>query len=82
MHRRVRLANRSRGSADTEVEGLHYASSMHANREAVALCERARDALPERPEANMPLSHPGPEPDLERFAEELGYDLLIGPGTE
>ena len=64
------------------MEGLLYASSMHENREAVALYERGRDALPERPEANMPLSYPGLEPDLERFAEELGYDLLIGPGTE
>ncbi len=52
---------------------------MHANREAIALYERARDALPASPEANMPLSRPGLEPDLERFAGELGYDLLISP---
>jgi hypothetical protein len=50
---------------------------MHANREAIALYERARNALPARPQANMPLSHPGLEPDLARFARELGYDLLL-----
>ena len=79
---RCRRWSRSIHEAYTEVEGLLYASSMHANREAVALYERARDAFPETPEANMLLSHPGLEPDLDRFAKELGYDLLIGPGTE
>lgn len=50
---------------------------MHASREAVALYERAERAVPERPEANVPLSHQGLAADLERFARELGYDLLL-----
>ncbi len=64
-------------AAYPEVSGLLYASSMHANREAVALYERAMGAVPASPEANVPLSHPGLEPDLERYARELGYDLIL-----
>jgi hypothetical protein len=54
---------------------------MHANREAIALYERAGHAIPRSPEANMPLSRPGLEPDLERFARELGYDLVLGSAS-
>ncbi len=57
-----------------EIEGLLYASSMHANAEAVALYERAADALPERPEFNIPLSHPALLAELERMAGEIGYE--------
>lgn len=76
---RSRRWSRSIYEAYADLDGLLYASSMHANREAIALYERARDALPASPEANMPLSRPGLEPDLERFAGELGYDLILGP---
>jgi hypothetical protein len=74
---RCRRWSRTIHQTYTQVQGLIYASSMHANREAIALYERARNTLPARPEANMPLSHPGLEPDLARFAGELGYDLLL-----
>jgi hypothetical protein len=40
------------------VQGLHYPSSMDANHPAVALYERARDALPARPVFHRALQDP------------------------
>jgi hypothetical protein len=77
---RCRKWSRAIHAAYPEVFGLHYASSMHANHEAVALYERGKGAMPARPEANMPLSHPGLESSLELFAHELGYDALLHRG--
>lgn len=74
---RCRRWSRAIHAAYPEVSGLLYASSMHANRGAVALYERGKGAMPARPEANMPLSHPGLGPDLARFANKLGYDPLL-----
>jgi hypothetical protein len=79
---RCRRWSRAIYAAYAGLHGLLYASSMHANREAIALYERARHAVPRSPEANMPLSRPGLEPDLERFARELGYDFIPGPGSQ
>lgn len=60
-----------------EAAGLLYSSSMHGNREAVALYERADSAIPARPLVHVPLSHPGLHGELDRTATELGYDLEL-----
>lgn len=78
---RCRRWSRSIHEAYSQAKGLLYASSMHANRAAIALYERAHDSIPASPEANMPLSHPGLEPDLGRFAGELGYDFLLASAS-
>lgn len=59
-----------------EVAGLLYASSMHANEEAVALYERASSAIPSRPQVHVPLSHPGLYGELDRICGEIGYALI------
>ncbi len=59
-----------------EAAGLLYASSMHANEDAVALYERASPAIPTRPQVHVPLSHPGLYGELDRICGELGYALL------
>lgn len=58
-----------------QVAGLLYASSMHANREAVALYERAAGSMPASPTMHIPLSHPGLLGALDETAGQLGYDL-------
>jgi hypothetical protein len=58
------------------VEGILYCSSTNADREALALYERAEDALPAHPRLNVPLSHPAIRFELERMADDLGYDDL------
>jgi RES domain-containing protein len=57
------------------VEGVWYPSSMHGGHQALALFERAADALPGRPDIDLPLSHDGLLPDLVRAADTLGYLL-------
>ena len=59
-----------------EVQGFYYASSMHANRPAFALYERARPALPFSPIFNRPLSDPALLGDLDRTAQILNYKLI------
>lgn len=59
----------------SEVEGLLYPSSMHANRPAVALFERARTSIPARPVLHRPLVDPALLPDLHCTAAALGYGL-------
>lgn len=58
-----------------DVEGLWYRSSMNAGEPAVVLNERSADALPDRPDLHLPLSHPGLDLALERTAAALGYLL-------
>jgi hypothetical protein len=58
------------------IQGLYYASSMHANRPALALYERARPALAPVPLFNRPLSDPALLVDLDRIALNLGYGLV------
>ncbi len=57
------------------IEGLYYGSSMHANRPAIALYERAASALPAGPTFDRPLLDPHLEPSLKRIATRLRYDL-------
>lgn len=58
------------------IEGLVYPSSMHANRPAVALYERAALALPAAPIFHRPLIDPILLPVLSRVARDLGYGLV------
>ncbi|MCP4660186.1 MAG: hypothetical protein GY856_32695, partial [bacterium] len=59
-----------------EVEGICYASSMHANRPAMALYERASSAIPAVPVFHRPLVDPALLPLLKKIAQELGYGLV------
>jgi hypothetical protein len=62
-------------AAYPEVQGIYFPSSMHGNRPAVALYERAATALPRAPSFHRPLLDPALLPVLERAAHELGYGL-------
>jgi hypothetical protein len=55
---------------------LLYASSMNANRPALALHDRAVRALPDAPDINRPLSDAALLVPLGRIASSLGYDLV------
>jgi hypothetical protein len=59
-----------------DLNGLCYASSMNGNKPAVALYERASNALPRSPVLNRPLSDAPLLIPLKRIAAELGYDLI------
>lgn len=58
------------------VEGLLYCSSMHANKPAMALYERAGNAIPARPYYHKRLSDPLLRVVLENAADDLGYAIL------
>jgi hypothetical protein len=58
------------------VEGLYYPSSMDGNRPAVALYERARDAMPARPAFHRALA----DPALDEAAAQAA--LLFNYGVE
>lgn len=72
---RARTWSRAIYEAYPEVQGLYYASSMHANRPAIALYERALPALPPTPLLNRSLSDPALLNDLDRAARRLQYRL-------
>jgi RES domain len=72
---RARAWSRAMYEAFPEVHGLLCCSSMDANRHTVALYERARGAMPRRPELHRALSDPGLEPFLQDAARALGYGL-------
>ncbi len=57
------------------VSVLLYPSSMSGGGVNVAFFERAEASMPTTPDRTLPLSHPAFEPDLIRFASELGYGL-------
>lgn len=59
-----------------EIDGVYYSSSMHANRPAVALYERAEDALPGAPTFHRPLRDPALLEALKKAAIQLGYELV------
>jgi hypothetical protein len=72
---RCRRWSRAICDAYPDLNGLYYASSMNGNEPAVALYERASNALPHSPVVNRPLSDAPLLIPLERIATELGYDL-------
>ena len=61
-----------------ESQGLYYPSSMHANRPAMVLTERAAQAgvTPARPSLHRSLADPAVLSVLRNVARELGYALL------
>jgi hypothetical protein len=73
---RCRRWSRAIYEAYPEVCGLLYASSMKANRPAVALYERGSRILPRVPVFNRPLSDAALLIPLERIASNLGYDFV------
>lgn len=60
----------------TEVEGLLYPSSMHANQPSIALYERALDVLPHVPTFHRSLADPALDTALRNAAHDLGYGLI------
>lgn len=58
------------------VQGLYYPSSMHGNRPAVALYERATSGLPSAPIFHRSLVDPALLPVLSRVANDIGYGLV------
>lgn len=58
-----------------QIDGLIYASSMGGNADALALYERARDALPIDPQLNRGLADPLLRKPVNIAAEAIGYVL-------
>ena len=56
--------------------GLYYTSSINGMEPALSLYERVTKALPRLPVLNRPLSDSTLLTPIERFAAELGYDLI------
>lgn len=58
-----------------DLDGIHYASSMHANQSAIVLNDRAAQALAPHPEFNRALADDAMLDVLKHAAAELGYGL-------
>lgn len=58
------------------VEGLYYASSMNANRPAVALYERGAGALPDRPVFHRALADVALSAAVVRAARRFDYAVV------
>ena len=73
---RARRWSRAIYDAYPHVEGLWYASSMHANQPSLVLYERGKAALPTAPLFHRALSDPALLTRLSTSATTLGYRLL------
>jgi hypothetical protein len=73
---RAREWSRSIYDHDLRVDGLRYPSSMLGGAVAVALYDRAEDAIPNRPILHVPLTHPGLQRPIQRVASSLGYGVV------
>lgn len=73
---RARQWSRAIYTQYTKVEGLLYASAMHANEPSLALYERAASAVPAVPTFHRALSDPALLPRLNASATLLGYGLV------
>ncbi len=73
---RSRRWARAIDDAFPQVEGLAYGSSMDANRTAIALFERARDAMPTHPVFHRALSDPGLAGTLRAACVRFSYALV------
>jgi len=58
------------------LDGIHYASSMFGNAPAVALFERAEDAIPDFPTFHRRLDDPVLDAVLRNVAARIGYLLF------
>jgi hypothetical protein len=56
--------------------GIHYPSSMHANKSSLALFERVQAAMPMAPEFNRALNDPALAGRLGTAAATLGYKIV------
>ena len=63
-------------AAFESVDGLLYCSSMYANAPAIALYERAIDAMPEAPHVHRPLGDPRLANSLRLAAAPIGYLVI------
>lgn len=73
---RARSWSRAIHSAYPDVEGLLYASSMHANGPSVALYERAQTVMPTAPVFHRALADPALLSRLAAAATRLGYRIV------
>ena len=73
---RCRRWSRTIYDAYPKLMGLYYTSSMNGNEPAVALYERASEAIPRLPLLNRPLSDAPLLVTIEGIVSELGYDLI------
>jgi RES domain-containing protein len=73
---RARRWSRAIYAAYPDVEGLRYASSMHANQPAYALYESARSAMPAAPAFHRALLDGALLGRLNAAAAALGYGLV------
>lgn len=71
----ARAWSRAIWAAYPGVPALRYRSSMAGGAVNTAIYERAEGLLPPQPILNLPLSHPGLAPDLNRIADQYGYGL-------
>lgn len=63
-------------AAYPDLDGIHYASSMFQNAPAVALFERAEDAIPDRPFFHHRLDDAVLDTVLRNVATDIGYLLV------
>ena len=63
-------------SGTQAVDGIFYTCSTIPAARSVALWERARDAVPDRPLIHLPLSDPALRAELEVYASDLGLGLV------
>jgi len=64
-------------TAHPDLDGLWYRSSMDSGYPAVCLWDPpSGDAIPDSPDALVPLDHPGLDIPLARICQELNYTLL------
>jgi len=65
-------------AAYQQLQGIHYASSMHGNEPAIALNDRAEESgcLPDHPDLNRALADDSLLDVLKHSAQRLGYGVL------
>jgi RES domain len=73
---RARQWSRAIYDAYPAIEGLHYASSMDANRPAIVLYERAATALPASPLFHRGLADPTLTSAIVRAAQRFNYVIV------
>ncbi len=74
-HRIAQQWARAIHAAYGDIDGIAYRGRF-AGGPCVALFERGGDALSDRPELSLPLSHPGLHAGIATAALELGYTVL------
>lgn len=71
----ARAWSRAIYDAFPNIHGLHYASSVHANKSCYSFYDRAEPFLPPRPSFEQPLRHPELVPLLDHAVYTLDYAL-------